>query len=163
MEPRATTMAQSHGELKLLHDRSRMTNNIYLLDAFKNSTKAESFVFLCQSQMISYWGYASEEYDVVTEDGYILGINRIPYGKKNSENIGIILPPFLFLPPSFHSLFFPSFHPCFFPSCLPPFISQDLMSLAHSGNATIIKPYLQSSERTPSSQWDAQTGGYNNM
>nr|XP_045007322.1 gastric triacylglycerol lipase-like [Jaculus jaculus] len=40
------------------------------------------------SQMITYWGYPCEEYEVVTEDGYILGIYRIPYGKKNSENRG---------------------------------------------------------------------------
>ncbi|XP_052028492.1 gastric triacylglycerol lipase isoform X3 [Apodemus sylvaticus] len=40
------------------------------------------------SQMITYWGYPSEEYEVITEDGYILGVYRIPYGKHNSENIG---------------------------------------------------------------------------
>ncbi|XP_029101462.1 gastric triacylglycerol lipase [Monodon monoceros] len=40
------------------------------------------------SQMISYWGYRSEMHKVITVDGYILQLYRIPHGKNDANHLG---------------------------------------------------------------------------
>ncbi|NXA42395.1 LIPM Lipase, partial [Eudromia elegans] len=44
------------------------------------------------SQRIRFHGYPSEEYEVVTEDGYFLSTNRIPHGREAAGNRGLRLP-----------------------------------------------------------------------
>ncbi|CAH1395540.1 unnamed protein product [Nezara viridula] len=43
---------------------------------------------LAVSKLVLGQGYPFEEYEVVTEDGYILSLHRIPYGKNNKGKIG---------------------------------------------------------------------------
>ncbi|KAK4821208.1 hypothetical protein QYF61_015776 [Mycteria americana] len=48
-----------------------------------------------QSQMICYRGYPSEEYEVLTRDGYYVRLNRIPHGRESPRNRGAKLVVFL--------------------------------------------------------------------
>jgi len=41
---------------------------------------------LTTQELVKYWGYPVETYNVQTKDGYILEMHRIPHGKKKSAS-----------------------------------------------------------------------------
>ncbi|NWH63356.1 LICH hydrolase, partial [Geococcyx californianus] len=56
-------------------------------DKSQNRKTPNPECFMNVSEIIRYHGYPSEEHQVTTEDGYILGVFRIPAG-RNSQNTG---------------------------------------------------------------------------
>ncbi|XP_012628403.1 lipase member N [Microcebus murinus] len=55
---------------------------------FELENEVNPEVWMNISEIITYNGYPSEEYDVTTADGYILLVNRIPYGQKHAGKTG---------------------------------------------------------------------------
>uniref|UniRef100_A0A8C3JLD4 Lipase n=1 Tax=Calidris pygmaea TaxID=425635 RepID=A0A8C3JLD4_9CHAR len=68
-------------------------------DAIQQKKVINPETFMNVSQMICHRGYPSEEYEVLTHDGYYVSLNRIPHGRENPRNGGI---PVVFLQ---HGLF----------------------------------------------------------
>jgi len=44
--------------------------------------------YLPTPELIKYWGYPAETHHTVTEDGYVLGLHRIPHGRNSNSSRG---------------------------------------------------------------------------
>eukprot|EP00069_Balaena_mysticetus_P014155 bmy_08488T0 len=55
---------------------------------FNLEKEANPEVWMNISELITYNGYPSEEYEVSTQDGYILSVNRIPHGRRDTRSTG---------------------------------------------------------------------------
>nr|XP_060624752.1 lipase member M-like [Anolis sagrei ordinatus] len=63
-------------------------------EELKNNRHLNPQVFMTVNEIIEYWGYPSEEYEILTDDGYYLKANRIPHGLCNpgkSESRPVVL------------------------------------------------------------------------
>ena len=66
----------------LLAEKQNFQTNWQFFGSEKGAISINIHFF--QTQMINYNGYPAEEYNVTTDDGYILTIQRIPHGRQES-------------------------------------------------------------------------------
>uniref|UniRef100_A0A6J0UFQ9 Lipase n=1 Tax=Pogona vitticeps TaxID=103695 RepID=A0A6J0UFQ9_9SAUR len=64
---------------------------------FINKRHLNPQTFMTVSEIIQYWGYPNEEYEILTDDGYYLKANRIPHGasspaKSGSKPVVLLVP-----------------------------------------------------------------------
>ncbi|XP_060097261.1 lipase member M-like isoform X2 [Heteronotia binoei] len=57
-----------------------LTQHVTNAEGLRTTRHLNPQEFMTVGEIIQYWGYCNEEYEILTDDGYYLQINRIPYG-----------------------------------------------------------------------------------